>query len=115
MNLTGIDYGPISLPINTGYSGSILVPSAVYEIFKVGELPPKYWRVYSTMTGKLPMKTARGYVSINGIRLATLIETPAYGYGKFLIGREILNKLITILDGNRGLCCLAESIEKTNI
>ncbi len=60
MNLTGIDYGPISLPINTGYSGSILVPSAVYEIFKVGELPPKYWRVYSTMTGKLPMKTAKG-------------------------------------------------------
>ncbi len=79
------------------------------------KLPPTYWRVYSTMTGKLPMKTVRRYVSINGIRLATLIETPTYGYGKFLIGREILNKLNTILDGSRAIPCLAESIEETNI
>lgn len=104
-NLVGFEYGPIDIPIDTGYSGSILVPSSIYDNFKVAELPPKYWRKYITLSGELTMRVSRGYVIIDGIKMEANVESPLYGYGKFLIGRQILNKLIIILDGlSRGSC-----------
>ena len=107
-SLTGFEYGPIDIPIDTGYSGSILVPSSVYDIFKVAELPPKYWRKYTTLMGELIMKVSRGYIVIGDIKMETTIESPLYGYGKFLIGRQILNKLIIVLDGLSKVSCLSE-------
>jgi len=72
-NLTGFEYGPIDIPIDTRFSGSILVPSTIYEYFKISELPPKYWRRYVTLTGELTMRSSRGYNIIDDIKIETLI------------------------------------------
>lgn len=79
----------------------------MFEHFKIGELPPKYRRVYSTLTGEVIMRVARGYILIDNISVEAFIETPLFGYGKLLVGREILNKLVLVLDGPKNICCLS--------
>ncbi len=106
VNLIGEEIRDIELPIDTGFSGSILVPRTIFEHFKIAELPPDCRRIYSTLAGEIVMRVARGYVVINDVKLEVFIETPLFGYGKLLMGREVLNKLSVVLDGPKETCCL---------
>lgn len=106
-NLRGEQMGPVDIPIDTGFSGSLLVPQMVFEHFKMAELPPRYRRTYSTMTGELVMRVARGFMLVDSVEMEVFVETPLFGAGKLLVGREVLNKLTLTLDGSRRECCLS--------
>jgi len=110
-NLTKFEYELIYIPIDTGYSGSLLVPQNIYDYFKIAELPPKYWRKYSTLTGEIVIRVSRGYLVVDNLKMEVMVESPLYSYGKFLVGREVLNKIIIILDGLRKECYLSNVVE----
>jgi len=98
----------VTLNIDTGFDGSILVTKDIYEFFEIGELPQKYWRTYKSLIGPIPMRTAKALVSIEpNIKIETYIETPLLGFGKLLAGIELINNLTMILDGPKKRLCIA--------
>ena len=98
------------VPLDTGFSGALMLPSNTYEFFMSGELPRELWRQYRTMTGPLQMKGARAFIEIEEKPPAeTLVETPLIGKGKLLLGRAILNLLSVLLDGPSNLSCLVRA------
>jgi len=99
-------FGYIEFHIDTGFEGSIMLKSSNYSFFQVGELPREYWRTYRTLAGVVVMRVSRAIVEVNGRRFETYVETPLFGQGKNIVGREFINKLVLILDGPRRLCCL---------
>ncbi len=98
----------LEFPIDTGYEGSLMLQRRDYEFFMVGELPREYWRTYKTFVGRIVMRVARAIAEIDNMKFEVYVEAPYYGYGKRLIGREILNKLKLVLDGPRQECCLVD-------
>ena len=54
------------------------------------------------------MRVARAVAIIDKKKLEIYVETPYFGRGKRLIGREVLNKLRLILDGPNTQCCIAK-------
>ena len=78
-----------------------------YKFFMRDEFPRDYWRIYSTLAN-LMMRAARAIVIIDDIELKIYVETPYFGHGKRLLGREVINKLILILDGLGKRCCTAQ-------
>lgn len=101
----------LELPIDTGFEGSILLDHETYEFFMVGELPRSAWRTYRTLVGPIPMRTARAIAIIGDEKFEVLVETPLYGGGKRLAGRELLNKLVLVLDGPLKRSCVARRRE----
>lgn len=109
LNVLGEEYGEeLLLPVDTGFEGSVMLDRDAYEFFAVGELPREMWRVYRTLVGRAPMRTARAVAVIGGKRLEVYVETPMYGVGKRLLGRGLLNRLILVLDGPGRQACIAE-------
>jgi predicted aspartyl protease len=100
------EYGEIPLQVDTGYEGPIMLPRGEYEFFMIGELPRSLWRVYKTLTDTVTMRVARAVVEVAGRRLETYIESPLYGGGKRLVGRELLNRLTLLLDGPKSVLCM---------
>ena len=96
--------------IDTGFSGGILLPRDEYEFFTCGELPRSLWRSYSTLIGVIPMRTAKAILIIDeaGVRSEVYVETPLYGAGRRLLGREVINRLIILLNGLRHNLCLCK-------
>ena len=101
----------LEIPVDTGFEGSLMLTAVDYEFFKVGELPQTHWRTYRTLAGTVVMRVARAIAEINGHQLEIYVETPQLGIGKRLMGRELLNKLILILDGPAKKCCTAISLK----
>lgn len=103
-----------SAPIDTGFSGALMLPSEHYEFFMIGELPKKLWKEYRTMTGPLQMRVARAFIQLEEENpVETLVETPLLGAGKLLVGRAILRRLAVLLDGPARLSCLTQPIHET--
>jgi predicted aspartyl protease len=94
------------VPIDTGFSGTVMLPSSSYDFFMIGELPKKLWKDYRTMTGPLQMRVAKAFVQTEQTSIETLVETPLVGTGKLLIGRAILKDLAVLLDGPAKLSCM---------
>ena len=94
------------VPVDTGFSGAVMLPSSSYDFFMIGELPKKLWKDYRTMTGPLQMRVARAFVETEQVSAETLVETPLVGAGKLLIGRGILKDLAVLLDGPAKLSCM---------
>jgi len=96
-------------PIDTGFSGAVMLPNESYEFFMVGEHPRSLWKTYRTMTGTLQMRVARAFVETEGGRMVeTVVETPLFGTGKLLLGRAVLSSLSLLLDGPAGVSCLVK-------
>jgi len=102
------EYGEIPLQVDTGYEGPIMLPRGDYEFFMIGELPRSLWRSYRTLTDTVTMRTARAVVEACGAKLEAYVESPLYGGGRRLVGRELLNRLRLLLDGPRGEACIVE-------
>ena len=100
------EYGEIALQVDTGYEGPIMLPRGEYEFFMIGELPRSLWRTYRTLADTVTMRVARTVAEAAGRRLEVYIETPLYGGGKRLVGREVLNKLRVLLDGPSTRACI---------
>lgn len=104
--------GDALAPIDTGFSGAVMVPNESYEFFMIGELPRKFWKEYRTMTGSLQMRVARAFVQTEEERMVqTVVETPLFGAGKLLLGRAVLNSLSLLLDGPGKVSCLVKSAD----
>lgn len=101
---------PLRFLLDTGFEGCLMVTSEVYEFFKVGELPKGAWRRYRTLSGEVVMRVSHATALVGGKRLHVFVESPVFGVGKILAGREFINKLVIILDGLRRKCCLAEEV-----
>ena len=95
----------LKIPIDTGFEGSLMLLSEDYEFFQIGELPREAWRIYKTLVGPITMRVSRGFMEIDGRLVEVFIEAPLAGRGKRLIGRELINKLVIVLDGPRSECC----------
>jgi predicted aspartyl protease len=105
----------LSAPIDTGFSGALMLPSEYYEFFMIGELPRKLWKEYRTMTGPLQMRVARAFIQVGEEAPdETLVETPLLGAGKLLVGRAILKRLAVLLDGPGRLSCLMQPVRETD-
>jgi hypothetical protein len=102
--------GKVLAPIDTGYSGGVMLPQQEYQFFMIGELPRRFWIEYTTLAGPLLMKTARAFVRTgDGNELEeTRVEAPQLGAGKLLAGRMILKKRGVLLDGPTHISCLME-------
>ena len=94
------------VPIDTGYEGSIMLTSELYQAFQIAELPRTLWRNYRTLTGAITMRMARGIIEIDDMRFECFVESPLFGKGKLLIGRELLNRLTIVMDGKRKQSCI---------
>ena len=105
-NLALEPLGEVSLAIDTGFEGSVMVPRDVYDHFLVAELPRSLWRAYKTLTGVVEMRVARALLEVAGKRIEVYVESPVYGGGRYLVGREVLNKLTLLLDGVHGRTCI---------
>ncbi len=110
--LAGEDIGPVKLQVDTGFEGSILLPTELYEKFAIAELPSSMWRRYLTLTGTVTMRVARALVEVAGRRIEAYVETPLYGGWKSLAGREFLNKLRLLLDGPASKLCVLHGEER---
>jgi predicted aspartyl protease len=93
-------------PIDTGFSGAVMLPNESYDFFIIGELPRRLWKEYRTMTGPLQMRIARAFIQTEEEHMVeTLVETPSLGTGKLLLGRAVLNSLSLLLEGPAKLTC----------
>lgn len=101
------------LVVDTGFSGGVLLPWEEYEFFLCGELPRSLWRSYLTLVGRVPMRTARAIAIVEEVnaRFEVYVETPLYGRGKKLLGREVINKLTLLLEGPESTCCICQEEE----
>ena len=78
-----------------------------YNHFLVAKLPRSLWRAYKTLAGVVEVEIARAILEVAGRRLEVYVESPVYGGGRYLVGREALNKLTLLLDGVNGKTCMA--------
>jgi len=58
------------------------------------------------------MRTARAILEVGGKKLEVFVESPYYGGGKRLVGREVLSQLVLVLDSINYETCIAETGEK---
>ncbi len=107
-NLAGEEFGVMRLQVDTGFEGSILLPSDIYEFFKIAELPQSMWRLYTTLTGTITMRASRAIAEVAGRRFEVIVESPLYGGWASLAGREFLSKLKILLDGPGKRLCLVD-------
>ncbi|WP_221288668.1 clan AA aspartic protease [Stygiolobus caldivivus] len=77
--------------IDTGFSGFLLVPQPIYD--KISSLEIDTSRFYLTLNGLIKTKVAKVDVKIGSLILKGFAETPIFGRGLTLIGREMLKKL----------------------
>lgn len=99
------------LPVDTGFAGAILLSRDTFSHFEKAELPESESRVYRTLIGPLPMRTARAILTLPFQEDAEiLVDTPRYGVGKSLVGLRALAKTLLLLHGHNSETCLLKEI-----
>ena len=95
------------IPVDTGFTGTLLLHQETFAHFEKAELPDAESRIYRTLIGPIPMRTARARIRFPmGGEVETFVDTPKYGVGKTLIGLQALNRLELLLSGNSLETCL---------
>ncbi len=97
----------VEAPIDTGYSGALLLPNRMYFDIIEFEYPVNTFPVYRTLRGDIIMRRGIALIKVFDREFEAYIETPMYGEGKLLVGRKLLNKLdIGLLGSKREICLL---------
>jgi len=100
-------------PIDTGFAGAMLLSREAFSYFERAELPESESRVYRTLIGPVPMRTARALLKLPlADETETLVDTPKYGAGKSLIGLRALDGIELLLSGQRSETCLLKERSK---
>jgi predicted aspartyl protease len=95
------------MPIDTGFAGAMLLSREAFSYFERAELPESESRIYRTLIGPVPMRTARALLKLPlADEMEILIDTPKYGAGKSLIGLQLLHGIELLLNGQRSETCL---------
>jgi predicted aspartyl protease len=97
------------MPIDTGFTGAMLLSREAFSNFERAELPESESRIYRTLIGPVPMRTARALLKLPlADETEILVDTPKYGVGKSLIGLRLLRGIELLLNGQRLETCLLE-------
>lgn len=96
-------------PIDTGFSGYILLPQEEYSQLSESELFSDYFLTYNTVLGPVQMRRSPVIVEICGNRISSFVETPVAGAGRRLAGRRILAGLRVALLGPEAKSCLLDA------
>jgi predicted aspartyl protease len=95
------------MPIDTGFAGAMLLSREAFTYFERAELPESESRIYRTLIGPVPMRTAHALLKLPlADETEILIDTPKYGAGKSLIGLQLLHGIELLLNGQRSETCL---------
>lgn len=95
------------MPIDTGFAGAMLLSREAFSYFEKAELPESESRIYRTLIGPVPMRTARALLKLPvADEMEILVDTPKYGVGKSLIGLRVLGGIELLLSGQRSETCL---------
>ena len=95
------------MPIDTGFAGAMLLSREAFSCFERAELPESESRIYRTLIGPVPMRTARALLKLPlGDETEILVDTPKYGAGKSLIGMRALDGIELLLNRQRSETCL---------
>ena len=95
------------MPIDTGFAGAMLLSREAFSYFERAELPESESRIYRTLIGPVPMRTARALLKLPlADETEILVDTPKYGVGKSLIGMRALDGIELLLSGQRSETCL---------
>jgi len=92
--------------VDTGFRGDIFLEKRFYEDLglQIVELPLRAVPVARTLAGSVQLRAAITKVRIAGFTLKVKAYTPLYGYGKNLVGREVLNRLTMLLVKREKTC-----------
>jgi predicted aspartyl protease len=102
------------MPIDTGLAGAMLLSREAFSNFERAELPESESRIYRTLIGPVPMRTARALLKLPyADEMEILVDTPKYGVGKSLIGLRLLHGIGLLLNGQRSETCLLEERSQT--
>ncbi len=94
-------------PVDTGFSGAMLLSRETFGYFERAELPESESHVYRTLVGGAPMRTARALLALpSGEEVEILVDTPKYGEGRSLVGLRVLNRIDLLLCGQRSESCI---------
>ena len=97
------------MPIDTGFAGAMLLSRETFSYFERAELPESESRIYRTLIGPVPMRTARALLSMPLVdEMEILVDTPKYGVGKSLIGLRVLDGIELLLSGQRSETCFVK-------
>lgn len=95
------------MPVDTGFAGAMLLSREAFSHFEKAELPDSEARIYRTLIGPIPMRTARALLTLPmGDEAEILVDTPRYGLGKSLVGLWVLNRIELLLRGPSSETCL---------
>ena len=95
------------MPIDTGFAGAMLLSREAFGYFERAELPDSESRIYRTLIGPVPMRTARALLKLPlADMMEILVDTPKYGVGRSLIGLRVLVGIELLLSGQRSETCL---------
>lgn len=98
------------VPVDTGFSGYLLLPQESYSRLSESELPSDYFLTYSAISGRVQLRRARVFLEIFGEKSPSFIETPMMGSSKLLAGRKILANLrLALLGPEAQTCSLSRS------
>jgi predicted aspartyl protease len=98
------------MPIDTGFAGAMLLSREAFTYFERAELPESESRLYRTLIGPVPMRTARALLRLPlADEMEILVDTPKYGVGKSLIGLRVLDGIELLLSGQRSETCFVTS------
>lgn len=94
------------MPIDTGFAGAMLLSREAFSYFERAELPESESRIYRTLIGPVPMRTARALLKLPlANETEILVDTPKYGAGKSLIGLRLLDGIELLLSRRKSETC----------
>ena len=95
--------GMIETLIDTGYDGFLIIPLRIFDELKLisSELVEDQSVRAESITGEyLELQTSMGYVEIPALKLLISIEIDTAPFcSEMLIGRQLLEKIVVILNG----------------
>lgn len=95
------------MPLDTGFTGAMLLSRETFSYFEKAELPESESRIYRTLIGPVPMRTARALLILPlSDEVEILVDTPKYGLGKSLVGLRAVNRIELLLRGQNSETCL---------
>ena len=95
------------MPVDTGFAGAMLLTRESFSYFETAELPESESRIYRTLLGPVPMRTARAIIRLpQDEEIEILVDSPVYGLGKSLVGLQVINKFELLLNGPKSETCV---------